>query len=272
MLLDRPPVPRAVPLVFRPPSYRPFMGQLIQVPVKPEIKIEQPKIEAPINIQLGLGSLPLSIGLFAGAGVSFLVRSGLPEGWPQTLATVAGAGLAVAGVVNLVMPKAPPPVPAAAAPAAPPPVPPPPSGAAAPAEKPAGFAPPSVPAFSRIQIEMVSPAPDQQIEHTGTFLGIGTRKMPIVLRFYNPTDESVSVNLEFEWEEFPSVIGYNLSPTPGAQSFQLTVAPGEERNETFSLNMVGGFSTATNVALTLYKKRTPAENRMLVVNRTFVVT
>jgi hypothetical protein len=263
-----------VPLVprFRPPTYHPRLAQP-WVEVKPQVTIEQPKIEAPVSIQIGLGSLPLSIGLFAGAGVVFLVRSGLPEGWPQTVATIAGAGLAVGGVANLIFPKAPPAPAAAAVPVKPGPVPPPPppSGAVEPG-KPGGFVPPTVPAFSRLVIEMVSPAPDQEVEHTGTFLGIGTKKIPVQLRLYNPTDESVTVNLDFEWDEMPSVIGYNLAPAHGAKSYQVTVGPQEERNEPFSLPMVGGFSTTTTVALSVYKKRTPNENQFLMINRTFSVT
>lgn len=271
--LDRPPVP--IPLAFapgfRPPAYRPRLAQP-WVEVKPQVTIEQPKIEAPINISLGLGGLPLSIGLFAGSGVSFLIRSAVPQGWPQTVATVAGVALALGGVGNLIFPKAPPAPAPAAAPAGPPPPPPPPSGAAAPENKPAGYVPPSVPAFTRVQIEMISPAPDQEISHTGTFFGIGTPKIPVQLRLYNPTAESVSFNLEFEWDETPSLMGYNQSPSHGSKAFQVTLAPNEERNDSFDLPMVVWLSNATTVALELYKKRTPNENRFLVLSRIFNVT
>lgn len=271
-ILDRPPIPMRVPLApaFRPPVYRPRLAQP-WIEVKPQIQIQQPKIEAPVSIQLGLGSLPLSIGLFAGAGVAFLVRSGVPEGWPQTVATVVGAGLAVGGIANLIIPPKAPHPPPPAAPAAPPGPPPPPSGAAAPEEKPAGFTPPSVPAFTRIQLEVVSPKPDQEIKHTGWFL-VGD-KIPVVIRMYNPTDESVTVNLEFEWDEFPGLIGYTKESHHGSKAFQVTLAAKEQRNDTFELPVQSGSSwTSLNVALAIYKKRMPEENRFLLQNLTFTVT
>lgn len=253
---------------YRPLPYKPRLAQPY-VEIKPQVTIDKPSFSTPINIELG--ALPLSIGLFAGAGLAFLLRGGLPNGWPKNVALFTGAGLAIGGIVNLLLPKkaasAAPSVPAApAGPAAPA------SGIVSAEDKGSGFTPPSIPAFTRAQIEIVSPDMDQEIESTGTFLGIGTPKIPVQIRFYNPTDESVTFNLEFEWDEMPSVVGYNREPAHGSQSFQVTLAPREQRTEPFGLPMVGGFSTATSVALAVYKKRTPAENRFLVINRTFSVT
>lgn len=267
-LLDRPPIPAQVLFrpAFRHPARPPLMGQLVQV--NPQVQI--PKIEAPVTIQFGLGGLPLSIGLFAASGLTFLIRSQLPDGWPKTVALLVGAGLGVGGVANLVIP------PKAAAPAAPAPLPGPaplPSGATAAGDKSAGFAPASAPAFTRVQIEVVSPKPDQEIDHTGTFLGVGTPKIPILLRLYNPSAENVTFNLEFEWDEFPTVIGYNREPNHGSKAFQVTLAPNEERNQTFDLPVqTEGFSTSITVGLSMYKKRTPEENRILAATWTFSVT
>lgn len=256
---------------YRPMAYRPRLAQPF-VEVKPQVSVPiNAPISAPINIELG--GLPLSIGLFAGAGLAFLVRGGVPEGWPKSVALITGTGLAIGGIVNLVFPKkAVAPAPAPAAPAAPSGPPAPPSGVTSDEQKGAGFTPPSIPAFTRVQFEIVSPTPDQEIAHTGTFLGIGTSKIPVVLRLYNPTDESVTMNLEFEWDEFPSVIGYNREPNHGAKSVQVTLAPKEERNDTFSLPIVSSGWSALSVALAIYKKRTPEENRFLVINETFNVT
>lgn len=251
---------------YRPAPRRPRLAQPF-VEVKPQVTIDKPTITAPINIELG--ALPLSIGLFAGSGLAFLVRGGLPNGWPKNVALGTGAGLALGGIVNLLLPKR---APAPATPAAPAGPPAPPSGVVEAGQKAGGFAPPSVPAFTRVQIEMVSPDPGQEIDNTGTFLGIGTPKIPVQLRFYNPSEESVTVNLEFEWDEFPSALGYNLDSNHGSKVFQVTLAPHEERNETFELPIVSTGWSSISIALAIYKKRLPEENRFLVINRTFSVT
>src|SRR3990170_5300633 len=62
-----------------------------------------PHVEAPITIELG--SLPLSLGLFAGSGISFLIGAQVPS--ISGVTTVAGITLAGFGVVNLLLPKKP---------------------------------------------------------------------------------------------------------------------------------------------------------------------
>jgi len=240
----------------RIPLARRRIGESL-VDVKPEINV---KPTIPINIDLG--GLPLSIGLFAASGLTFLIRGALPKGWPQTLTIIGGGGLAAAGVINLMLPKAK--ASAPAAPAAPP------SGVKAAEERPAGFAPPSVPAFSKVQFEMITPQPDQEIEHWGWLFS--TDRIPVTVRLYNPTAEPVSFNLEFEWDEMPSLVGYSRESNHGAKAFQVTLGPNEQRNDVFELPVAtGGFSTSLQVAMSVYKKRTPQENRFLLMTRTFVV-
>lgn len=61
----------------------------------------KPQVNAPVSISLGLGSLPLSIGLFAASGASFLIGSQVKSIKPVTdIIGVAAAGF---GVLNLVM-------------------------------------------------------------------------------------------------------------------------------------------------------------------------
>lgn len=263
--LQGPPLLRPVRLI----DWKPHMGQGAWVEVRPEIKIESPTISTPINIELG--GLPLSLGLFAAGGLAFLVRGSLETGWPKTTALMVGSALGVAGIVNLVLPKK-----ASAPPAAAPPkpmvAPTPPSGIIPTEGSPPGFTPPSAPAFSKTVIQMTSPATDQTVEHTGTFLGFGTPKIPVQLQLYNPTEESVTLNLEFEWDEQPSLIGYSRDIVHSSKGFQLTLAPFEQRNETVDLPMVTGLSTLTTVGLVLYKRRTPQENKYLVLTRTFSIT
>jgi hypothetical protein len=250
----------------------PYQPRLAQpyVEIKPQVTIDKPSFSTPINIELG--ALPLSIGLFAGSGLAFLLRGGLPNGWPKNVALGTGAVLAIGGIVNLLLPKkAASAVPAA--PAAPPGAAAPPSGIVSAEDKGSGFTPPSIPAFTRAQIEVVSPDQDQTVEHSGTFLGIGTPKIPLKMRFYNPTDESVTLNLEFEWDEFATTLGFDREPQHGSYAAQVTLGPKEERNLPFDLPIVTsrGWNTL-NVALAIYKKRTPDENRFLVINRSFSVS
>ena len=255
--------------LYRPRPAGPFLSQLVEVKA-PQITIP---ISAPIStpINIDLGSLPLSVGFFAGSGITFLVRSGVPEGWPQTAATILGAGLAVAGVVNLFLKKAQAPPAPAPPPAAGPPPPPPAGAAASEPAAPPPFQPPSAGAFMGLQFELVSPKPDEEVKHLGWFL-TGDR-IPVALRMLNPSDEAATFNLEFEWEEFPSMIGYNLSPSRAAKAFQIALGPKEEKNETFELPIASGSGwSSIAVALSVYKKRTPTDPRALVVNVTFNVS
>ena len=102
-LLDRPPVPRAVRLAgFKPAPYKP---KLAQFQLNPTVNVNpNVKVESPINIDLG--GLPLSVGLFIGSGLVFVMRTALPEGWPQTAGLVVGGGLAAGGILNLFKSKA----------------------------------------------------------------------------------------------------------------------------------------------------------------------
>lgn len=264
-----PAAPRAVPVrvvgMYVPPRPQgPLLAQPL-VEVKPQVSVP---ISAPININLG--GLPITVALLAGSGITFLVRSGVPKGWPQNVATIVGAGLALGGVVNMFIPRgqgggggaAP-------APAGPPP--PPPSGAASPETAPPAFTPPSPQAFSTAQAEVVSPKPDTDVAHVGWFL-TGDR-IPVDMRLYNPSGEAVTFNLEFEWDEFPSALGYNLAQEHSSATFQLSLGPGEEQNKRFELPIKSGSKwTSIAVAMALYKKRSPAENRFLVTNFSFNVT
>lgn len=250
-----------MPMAFHQPGFlaqtgKRAMGQLVTV---------NPNVQ--IRVETGLEKYMMPVGLIAGGAVSFIVGSLIPENW-RVITTLAGLGLLGTGVYLLI--RGPQPS-VSVGPAAPPP--PPPTGATPIESSPKEFTPPTVSAFNQLQIEMVSPQSDQEIESTGTFLGIGTPKIPVQMRMYNPSAESVTFNLDFEWDEYPSVIGYNQAPAHGSQSFQVTLGPLAEKNEPFELIAASGrFATLMNVGLTVYKKRTPAENRYLLMSRTFGVT
>lgn len=251
----RPAVP-AYPMAAFMPSRGNKLGQLVNV--NPSVAV---------NIQTGLERFLFPVGLMAAGGASFVVGTVIPPSL-KIVTTLSGLGLIGWGVYALI--KGGPGGTASSSPAA---TPPPPTGATPIEASPQPFIPPSAPALGQIQIEMVSPLSGATLSSTGTFLGIGTPKMPILLRFYNPTRESLTFNLEFEWDEFAAVGDWNRDPQHGTQVFQVTVGPGEEKNQQFDLVIkTSGYSSSVDVALAIYKKRVPNENRMLAMTRTFTVT
>jgi hypothetical protein len=238
-------------------AHRPAnIGQNSLVTVNPNVQL---------TIQTGIEKYMFPIGLMAGGAASFLIGSVIPEGF-RPVTTILGLGLVGWGVYVLIKGGT---GSAAAVPAAPPP---PPTGAAPAAASPAAFTPPTASAFNQLQFELVSPKPDQTIEHLGNIFT--SDRIPVVVRMYNPTAETVTFNLGFEWDEFPSMIGYNRASNHGAKAFQMTLGPNEEKNESFELPyMSSGFATsAMSVSMAIYKKRTPSENPMLISNTTFNVS
>lgn len=238
-------------------AYRPrSLGQNSLVTVNPNVQL---------TIQTGIEKYMFPVGLMAGGAASFLIGSVIPESF-RPITTVLGLGLVGWGVFVLIKGGT---GSSAPGPATPPPSP---TGAAAAAASPTAFTPPTVSAFSRLQFELVSPKPDQTIEHLGNIFT--SDRIPVVVRMYNPTAETVTFNLDFEWDEFPSMIGYNRAPNHGSKAFQMTLGPNEEKNEPFELPyQSSGFATsAMSVNLAIYKKRTPDENPMLISNTTFNVS
>ena len=258
--LDRPPIPRLVPFA---PAWR--MGQFIKVE-PPQIHT---RIEAPIKIELG--GLPLSIGLFAGSGLTFLVRTALPEGWPQTAALVAGAGLAVAGVVNLAMPKAEAQTPAAAAPGPTPAGMPAPSAPApvAPGEAAAAPAPGSSPseklAFANVTGRIVYPSETSTVD-----LWPWSKSYPVRVQLHNPTQVPATFELELSAEEDPHPTG---SPAVSSLPVQVSLAPGQVRDVDISMPIAtwDALVDYVNVDLTVKKRRVPGEPAERLDFRFFVI-
>lgn len=242
---------------IRLPAFGQRMGQGL-VTVNPKVNL---------TIQTGIEKYMFPIGLMAGGAASFLVGSVIPESF-RPITTVVGLGLVGWGVYTLVKGGG-----AGAAPAAPAgPPPPPPAGATPATSSPAAFTPPTQSAFSQLQFQVVSPQPDQTVEHLGNIFT--SDRIPVVMSIYNPSGETVTFNMNFEWDEFPSLVGYNRAPNHGSKSFQMSLGPNEQKNETFELPyQSSGFATsAMTVNLAIYKKRTPDENPMLLSNITFNVS
>lgn len=263
---------QSVPLVrspYRPPPLSPVslrgprplqFGQLGQlVSVNPNVNV---------SIQTGIEQYLFPAGLLAGGAGMFVLGTAIPKD-VRPWTTIAGLALLGAGVGVLVYRglKKGGGAPAPAAPATP-------SGGISTTTPggPPSFVPPSMDNFRTLQMEVVSPAPDQTIQSSGGFLFFGSKSIPVVLRLYNPASEEVTFNLDFAWDEFPGFTGYNRDIGRGTTSFQVKLGPGEEKNQTFDLPIQTTQSwTQMQVALAIYKKRTPVEVQQLLSNITFTV-
>lgn len=184
---------RQVPMARRQALRPRVLGQGSLVQVNPEVAVS-----APINIDLG--GLPVSIGLFAGSGFTFLIKNELPPGWPRVTATLVGAGLAVGGILNLVARQAwgsPAPAPSSAPSkpgqtAAP-------SSPSGPVTASPGYFPPTPAALDLIQGRISAPAEFSTID-----IWPWAKSYPVRIEFRNPTTENVTFSLELEASESPN--------------------------------------------------------------------
>lgn len=260
---------------FRP-HFEPLRLGVDQAPRLAQLVTLSPTISPNIQVevQTGLDQYLLPLGLMAGGVAAFVLGTALPKK-TRPVTTISGLGLVAAGLGVIVYrgwKKSS----GAASAAAPAPPPAPPSGGV-PVESgssaPPAFQPPSNDAFNGLQIQVVSPAPDQSIVSSGGFLFFGAKKIPVQLRIYNPSNEQVTFNLDFVWDEMPGFTGYDRGQYHGTQSFQVTLGPNEEKNQTFDLSIQTDVSwTQIQAALAIYKKRTPFERDQLLSNITFTVT
>lgn len=255
--LERPPIPRAVSL-WKPATVNPFgLGQWVEI--KPQVKVEAP-------VEIGLGSLPLSVGLFAGSGLVVLIRPALPKGWPQGAALVVGSGLAVAGIINLILPKAEaagayaPSKPGAPAPSGPPPSAP---GRAAAEEAPA-FTPSAITAFANVIGRIVSPGDFQTVD-----IGPFAKSYPVRVQLHNPSSSPVTFTLELSAEESPNIGAETVSVLP----VQVSLGPGQVRDIDVAMPISSWDALVdyVDVVLTAKKRRVPEEAPELLHSRSFVI-
>lgn len=251
--LTRAPMLRQVPLAggWRPAWSR--IGQLVQV--SPDIKIQ-----APIAIELG--GLPFSIGLFAGSGVVFLIRSGLPDGWPQAVGTALGAALAVAGITNLLLPKA---AAAGGAPAAPQPGQPPSAPPGYQVTPQPGYSPSGTMSFENVVGRIVSPADFSTVD-----VGPFASSYPVRVQLQNLSEVPITLDLELTAEEEPHPVGgAAISSLP----VQVNLMQKEIRNVDIMmpLSAWGTFVDYVDVTLTAKKRRVPGEAPLLLDVRSFVI-
>jgi len=252
------------PLPLRPKLGR-RMGQMVAFDPKVDFKPDV-NVQVPVNVELG--GLPLSIGLFLGSGLSFLLRPQLPEGFAKTTALVLGAGLAVAGITNLILPKA-----HAAAPSAP----------AAPGSAPTTTAPTapggaaavSAPAGVAVSDQGIFDGISGQVTYPGEGESVNiwpfASSYPIRVQVYNPSAAPATFYLQIVANESPLPFGNAARTT---FPLQVTVGPGQTRD--IDINMP--ISTwawnvkYVDVALSVYKQRMAGENPVLMAQRYLVVS
>lgn len=249
------------PIMPMPRSPR-GLGQIVQLEPTVEFKPDV-KVQAPISIELG--GLPLSLGLFAGSALSFIVKRQLPAGWPQTLATLIGAGLAVGGIWNLMMPKA-----QAATPTVSPgpsqvPTTTPPSAPGRAVTAPPGMPPPEKPAFDQITGRISYPGETETVDIWPT-----SSTYPIRLQLYNPSPASATFYVEIVATETPHPFGKEATTT---FPMQVTVGAGQPRDIDINMPITSWGWTVdhADVDLNVYKRRTPSEDRIKIADRFLVV-
>jgi hypothetical protein len=258
-----PPVTLRHPALAMPRSPK-QLGQIVTFDPKVDFRPDV-KVQAPINIELG--GLPLSLGLFAGSALSFIVKGQVPAGWPQTVATLLGAGLAVGGIMNLLMPKAHAAAPAAAPSGGPSQVP----TTAAPsapgggATAPPGMAPPARPAFDQISGRITYPGEAEQIDIWPT-----SSSYPIRLQLYNPSGESATFYVEIVAKEFPHPFGDEVKTT---YPMQVTVGAGQTRDIDIAMPITswGWGVDYSDIDLVVYKRRVQNEDPVRIADRFLVV-
>lgn len=262
------------PRLLHPLSLRPNVGRRLGQMVTFDPKVDfrpDVKVQAPINVELG--GLPLSVGLFLGSGLAFMLRPQLPEGLAKTTALIFGAGLAVAGITNLIMPKA------AAATTSPTPAPAPPASSAPTTTIPTAPSAPgggvSAPSGVAVSDQGVFDGISGQVTYPGEGESVNiwpfSSSYPIRVQLYNPSAASATFYLQIVANESPLPVGNEARTT---FPMQVTVGPGQTRD--IDINMpISTWSwkvTYIDVALAVYKQRMAGENPVLMAQRYLVVS
>lgn len=255
LTLDRPPIPMRVPVLT---PYRPVhgsrLGQLVQV--SPDVRVE-----APISIELG--SLPLSIGAFAGAGLAFLVRGSLKPGWGQTAATLVGAGLGIFGIINLVLPKTAPATQPGVTPVSytPPTAP---AGGVA-SETPQAFIPSAEEAFAQVNGKITFPSNYTEVDIWPT-----DRSYPVEIQLQNGSAAPVTFSAILRSREEPGPFG---DMKESSLPVQVTLGPHEIQNIPVQMP-IAAWEALTDyvvVDLDLYKQRVAGTDMVRLDSNTFTI-
>lgn len=231
---------------FQPIGYQPSSPRPRQVG---QISIN-PRIEAPITIELG--ALPLSIGLFASSGISFLVGSQVPS--IAVVTTVLGVGLAGFGVVNLFLPKK---KPGDATPAIAP---------VAPGSTSGALPKTNEDAFSSVSGEIMAPADYETIDVSP----IGQPKIPARLRLVNASAVVANFDLTLDIQEQPHPFGAAVG---AQQTMRMSLGAGEARDFdiVIPLSSWDALVDYVDVDVTVRKRRFSGGDPALVDSVMFVV-
>lgn len=229
------------PIPYQQTYKRPELGQ-IQI---------NPNISAPINI--GLGSLPLSLGLFAGSAMALLIGSQAPS--IRTLTTITSIGLAVFGALNLIVPKESP------APAGPPT-----TAAVTPGQSSGAIAPSAEEAFKGVDGRILSPGYGDTIDVSP----FGTPSIPMRIRLTNKSNANASFDLMLFSEEDPHPFGAKVT---NSQTMRVSLPPGETRDvdAAISISSWEALVDYVEVDVTVAKRRIDGGNKENLAGVLFVV-
>lgn len=193
----------------------PNLGQIPLAGLQPMGQVEfKPEINVPISLELG--ALPLSLGLFAGSGVSFLVGAQAPGTKPWS--TYAGIALAGLGVANLVFGGRGEAAASAAAPS--------PAGPGIEVGPPLAVSPPDM--VGLVEGSIVSPADYSTIDVSV----LGAEPVPVRVRLHNPSGVQVSFDLVLDITEEPAWIpfGQRGAAITSQRLVRVSMGPGEVRD------------------------------------------
>lgn len=228
-----------------------MIGQIVEV---------APQIDAPINI--GLGSLPMVLGSFAGAGLLFWVGTTSKATVVKTVTKVGALGLAAFGVFNIFSGKE-----AAAAETIPG------GGESAgdvsysggEAGASAPIAPTAEGGFASLEGRVISPTEWQTIP-LSPFEG----EVPVRIRVTNPSAHPITFDLVLESNEIPEPFG---GEQINVSSSRVSLGAGEMRDIDIPLALAtwGWSADTVDVYLTVRKRRTTGGDAALLDLRHFVV-
>lgn len=226
------------------------------IDVRPDVDVN-----VPVSLDLDLGGLPLSLGLFIGSGLSFLARSQLQDKWAKGAAFVLGAGLGVGGILNLLrkgMPGSGAPQPGTNVPQVSP------SAPAGTVTGSRGYTPADIYAYDTITGKITYPSEGEEVD-LGPFSG----SLPVRIQLYNASSSPATISVELVSTESPVGGDAVQSTVP----MQVSLSPGEIKDTDINLPLKawGAFTDYVEVYLELKKRRTPSEGSEIIASRSFVI-
>lgn len=215
-----------------------------------------------VKVDVDLGALPLSLGLFAAGGASFVLGGFMPSEL-QPVTTIAGIGLGIAGIVNLFKKSQERPGE---------------EGQPGTAHQPGPeFSPSSASDFDRLSGEIASPKEHDEVQASGVFLNPSYTVRAV---FRNDSSNEIEFLAELRIrEQLYNIVGFAWPPynTPGesrsyTQSQFIRISAGKDRVWDFVLRPAQGLRAAyLEVDVELVKKRETGDSGVVLGRRFFVV-